>query len=101
MAITAKTNRNMAILTQQRMRWVEGAFATSGTSVDISVNDFKVITGVFATYIGAAVASDGPLNVNETFTTDHFVLNTAGIVRITRAAGTTSGQKFNVLIIGW
>ncbi len=100
MAITARTNRNMMIGTQQRVKWVGAAFATTGTSVDISVNDFKVITGAFATYIGTPAVADGPLSINETFTNDKFVLNTAGILRVARVAGTTSGQKFNVVIYG-
>ena len=99
--VTARTNRNMAILTQQRMRWVGTAFTTSGTSVNVAVNDFKVITGAFATYIGTPAVADGPLSINETFTNDKFVLNTAGILRVARVAGTTSGQNINVLVIGY
>lgn len=101
MAITARTNRNMAILTQGRMRWVYGAFATTGTSVNIDASDFKVITGAFPTYVGTPAAADGPLSVNETFTNDKFVLNTAKILRVARPSGTTSGQAFMVLIMGW
>lgn len=101
MAITSRTNRNMAILTQGRMRWIKAAFTTAGTSVDVDVSDFKVITGAFATYIGTPAAADGPLSINETFTNDKFVLNTAKILRVARPAGTTSGQAFMVLIMGW
>lgn len=101
MAITARTNKNMAILTQQRMRWISGAFTTTGTSANVSVNDFKVITGAFATYIGAVVASDGPIFINETLTNDKLVLNTAGVLRVERPAGTTSGAKFMLLVFGY
>lgn len=101
MAITARTNKNMAILTQQRMRWISGAFATTGTSVDVSVNDFKVITGAFATYLGTPAVADGPISINETITNDKLVLNTANILRVARVAGTTSGQKFMLLVFGY
>lgn len=101
MAINARTNRNTAILTQQRMRWIGAAFTTTGTSVNIDVSDFKVITGAFATYIGTPAASDGPLSINETLANDKLTLNTAKVLRVARPAGTTSGQQFNVLIIGY
>ncbi len=99
--ITEQANRNVAILTQQRMRWVEAAFATSGTSVDLAVPDFKVITGAFATYVGTPAVADGPLSINETYANGKFTLNTAKIMRVARVAGTTSGQAFMVLILGW
>jgi len=103
MAITAKSNKNMAILTQQRMRWVGGAFTTTGTGVNVSVNDFKVITAVIVSYAENAPASGDIIYVNETYdvTNQKYTLNTAGVLRLARLAGTTSGQKFNLLILGY
>lgn len=99
--MNAQQNRNVAILTQQRMRWVNGAFTTTGTSANVDTSDFKVITGAFPVYMGAPAAADGPISVNETFANGKFVLNTANTMRVARPSGTTSGQAFMVLIFGW
>ncbi len=101
MAITAKTNRNMMIGTQQRVRWVFGAMSATEATVDITCNDFKVITGALVSYMGAPTTTMGAVSVNETVTNDKLVLNTAGIIRIVRAAHDSAACKFCLVIYGY
>ncbi len=103
MAITAKTNRNMMIGTQQRVRWVIGSMSATEASVNVSCNDFKVVTGAVASFLGAPTAAMGGISVNEAPSTDlsHLVLNTANIIRVARVVHDSAAIKFCLVIYGW
>jgi hypothetical protein len=100
MAITARTNRNKALLTQGHMRHVFGTFADGATTAEVDVADFKHITGVIPGYVGAPAVADGPISVNEVAANDKLTMPATKKITVQRVAATTNGLGFCLVVFG-
>ena len=78
------------------------AFTTTDTTVAITLPagmQTDRIVAVIPAWASDIAETDGCLECKNTITNGYYVLGTGGTITIDRAAGTTSGAKFCVLVI--